>query len=128
MSAPTNVLAARDINASAPTVNHSETKPTSDEDGNMNKPKTMEYHRQVLQSRIDEDKYVQPPCFTLSTEYLAMHMAFVYKDSVDEALITTCLTYHSPARSKQTYISPSDTIMSPCTAKLSAYKSKHFMK
>lgn len=27
-----------------------------------------------------------------------------------------------------TYISPSDNIMSPCTAKLSAYKSKHFLK
>lgn len=27
-----------------------------------------------------------------------------------------------------TYISPSDTIMSPCTAKLSAYKNKHFLK
>ncbi|MCJ1429310.1 hypothetical protein MMC29_007223 [Sticta canariensis] len=26
------------------------------------------------------------------------------------------------------YISPSDNIMSPCTAKLSAYKSKHFLK
>lgn len=34
----------------------------------------------------------------------------------------------SPSRTQQTYISPSDTIMSPCTAKLSAYKSKHFLK
>ncbi|KAL9118433.1 MAG: hypothetical protein Q9187_005021 [Circinaria calcarea] len=86
MSAPTNVLAARDINTSTPTTNHPETKSTGEKDGDMNKPKSMEYHRQVLQSRMDEDK------------------------------------------SKQTYISPSDTIMSPCTAKLSAYKSKHFMK
>lgn len=31
-------------------------------------------------------------------------------------------------RSGQKYVSPSDTIMSPCTAKLNAYKSKHFMK
>ncbi len=31
-------------------------------------------------------------------------------------------------RSSQKYVSPSDTIMSPCTAKLNAYKSKHFMK
>ena len=36
---------------------------------------------------------------------------------------------HLPNRSKTpTYVSPSDTIMSPCTAKLSAYKSKHFLK
>ncbi len=31
-------------------------------------------------------------------------------------------------RAKQIYVSPSDTIMSPCTAKLSAYKSKQFGK
>ncbi|TVY92237.1 hypothetical protein LAWI1_G002209, partial [Lachnellula willkommii] len=29
---------------------------------------------------------------------------------------------------KQTYISPSDNIMSPCTAKLSAYRSKQVGK
>lgn len=82
MSAPSNVLAARDINAAAPIVNHSETKPTSDKDGDVNKPKTMEYHRQVLQSRMDEDKYVQPAWSTLlatTTENLFMDIAFVYK-------------------------------------------------
>ncbi|KAI4132908.1 MAG: hypothetical protein LQ347_002383 [Umbilicaria vellea] len=72
-----NVLSSRDVNTSAP----SPTKPTD-----ANKPQSMEYHRQVLQSRLEENK------------------------------------------AQQTYISPSDTIMSPCTAKLSAYKSKHFMK
>ena len=34
----------------------------------------------------------------------------------------------SATRTKQVYVSPSDTIMSPCTAKLSAYKSKQFGK
>ncbi|KAI6714235.1 hypothetical protein JHW43_003182 [Diplocarpon mali] len=48
--------------------------------------KSMEYHRQVLQSKMEESK------------------------------------------GKQTYISPSDTIMSPCTAKLSAYRSKQVGK
>ena len=38
------------------------------------------------------------------------------------------LTYAMGYRSQQKYISPSDTIMSPCTAKLSAYKNKQFMK
>ncbi|KAL9135299.1 MAG: hypothetical protein Q9175_003521 [Cornicularia normoerica] len=57
-----------------------------------NKRKSMEYHRQVLQSRLEEDK------------------------GLDEV------------GAKQVYVSPSDTIMSPCTAKLSAYKSKHFGK
>lgn len=31
-------------------------------------------------------------------------------------------------RGKPTYVSPSDNIMSPCTAKLSAYRNKHVMK
>jgi hypothetical protein len=35
---------------------------------------------------------------------------------------------HWSNRGKQTYISPSDTIMSPCTAKLSAYRSKQVGK
>lgn len=46
----------------------------------------MEYHRQVLQNRLEEEK------------------------------------------AQRNYVSPSDTIMSPCTAKLSAYKSKQFGK
>ncbi|KAI9829609.1 MAG: hypothetical protein M1826_005499 [Phylliscum demangeonii] len=34
-----------------------------------------------------------------------------------------------PYRSSQTqYVSPSDGMVSPCTAKLSAYRQKHFMK
>ncbi|KAI6251124.1 hypothetical protein HI914_00634 [Erysiphe necator] len=33
-----------------------------------------------------------------------------------------------PKREKATYVSPSDTIMSPCTAKLSAYRNKQVGK
>ncbi|CAL3965854.1 hypothetical protein PZA11_002693 [Diplocarpon coronariae] len=73
-----NVLADRDINAtSANKVVDMDTK---------SEVKSMEYHRQVLQSKMEESK------------------------------------------GKQTYISPSDTIMSPCTAKLSAYRSKQVGK
>lgn len=38
------------------------------------------------------------------------------------------LSFFWSYRAKQVYVSPSDTIMSPCTAKLSAYKSKQFGK
>ena len=34
----------------------------------------------------------------------------------------------APHSGKPAYVSPSDNIMSPCTAKLSAYRSKNFMK
>ncbi|KAI0024437.1 hypothetical protein F4780DRAFT_725462 [Xylariomycetidae sp. FL0641] len=48
--------------------------------------KSMEYHRQILKSKMEEDK------------------------------------------SKQQYISPSDNIMSPCTAKLNALKGRQVAK
>ncbi|KAK3169292.1 hypothetical protein OEA41_008675 [Lepraria neglecta] len=88
MSSPTKPLASRSTNTS-PTKPQPSEKPTStmvmgNEDAN--KPKSMEYHRQVLQNRLAEEK------------------------------------------SSQVYISPSDTIMSPCTVKLNQYKTKHFMK
>ncbi|KAK0626633.1 hypothetical protein B0T14DRAFT_562522 [Immersiella caudata] len=74
-----NVLAAKDVNTSLST-----SSVTSESNG---KPdvKSMEYHRQVLQSRMEH------------------------------------------AETKQ-YISPSDNIMSPCTAKLSALRNKQVGK
>ncbi|KIN06195.1 hypothetical protein OIDMADRAFT_17207 [Oidiodendron maius Zn] len=71
-----NVLADRDVNAPA-AQQSADVKPDV---------KSMEYHRQVLQSKLEEGK------------------------------------------GTQTYISPSDNIMSPCTAKLSAYRSKQVGK
>ncbi|TVY54382.1 hypothetical protein LCER1_G004964 [Lachnellula cervina] len=73
-----NVLADKDINASATT--------GAPADAAAKDVKSMEYHRQVLQSKLEE------------------------------------------GQGKQTYISPSDNIMSPCTAKLSAYRSKQVGK
>ncbi|MCJ1306937.1 hypothetical protein MMC25_000581 [Agyrium rufum] len=73
------VLQSLDPNTTSPTKNHSKSlKDTT------SKPKSMEYHRQVLQSKMEDEQ------------------------------------------AQQTYISPSDTIMSPCTAKLSALKTKRF--
>ncbi|KAI9887809.1 MAG: hypothetical protein M1823_000331 [Watsoniomyces obsoletus] len=85
----TPILSDRDINAPVGTTTSNEAKDGSSNTNNINKPgasssSTLEYHRQVLQSKLSDDK------------------------------------------SNQQYISPSDNIMSPCTAKLSAYRSKHF--
>ncbi|EPE29715.1 hypothetical protein GLAREA_00875 [Glarea lozoyensis ATCC 20868] len=73
-----NVLVDRDINATV-------TAAPETMDGKVD-IKSMEYHRQVLQSKIDQQQ------------------------------------------GKQSYISPSDTIMSPCTQKLSAYRNKQVSK
>ncbi|KND93872.1 hypothetical protein TOPH_01503 [Tolypocladium ophioglossoides CBS 100239] len=59
--------------------------------------KSMEYHRQVFQSKMAEEKY---------------------------ALSSRPVT-HAPSGK---YVSPSDNIMSPCTAKINALRNKHAAK
>ncbi|KAM7217906.1 hypothetical protein V8F06_006718 [Rhypophila decipiens] len=83
--ASSNILSSKDVNTSMPTM-------TVDNNNNMNKNdavkpdvKSMEYHRQVFQSKIEQEE-------------------------------------------SKTYISPSDNIMSPCTAKLSAFRNKQVGK
>ncbi|KAJ9130264.1 hypothetical protein NKR19_g9969 [Coniochaeta hoffmannii] len=73
-----NVLAAKDVNMSV-TGAAAQSPPAK---GDI---KSMEYHRQVLQQKMDQAQ-------------------------------------------GQTYISPSDNIMSPCTAKLSAFRNKQVGK
>jgi hypothetical protein len=72
-----NVLAAKDVNTSL-----SSAAPESNGKADV---KSMEYHRQVLQSKMEHGETKQ-------------------------------------------YISPSDNIMSPCTAKLSALRNKQVGK
>ncbi|ORY71151.1 uncharacterized protein BCR38DRAFT_479670 [Pseudomassariella vexata] len=71
-----NVLASKDVNANM----------TSQDGSAKGDVKSMEYHRQALQAKIEEEK------------------------------------------NGKTYVSPSDTIMSPCTAKLNAYRNKQVSK
>ncbi|KAK4466997.1 Spo12 family-domain-containing protein [Cladorrhinum samala] len=83
-----NVLAAKDVNMSMTSDNTTNTNNNHNTSSDtIIKPDTMsmEYHRQVLQSKMEKE------------------------DS-------------------KTYVSPSDNIMSPCTAKLSAFRSKQVGK
>jgi len=78
MSAP-NVLTSKDVNMSlAPAT-------AANEENGKPDVKSMEYHRQILQSKMESGE-------------------------------------------TKTYISPSDNIMSPCTAKLSALRNKQVGK
>lgn len=64
--------------------------------------KTLEYHRQVLQNKME-------------IEYVSLlRLPFFKYNSAN--------TDHVHSHTK--YVSPSDNIMSPCTAKLSAFRSK----
>ncbi|KAI4177759.1 MAG: hypothetical protein LQ343_000223 [Gyalolechia ehrenbergii] len=68
MSPPTSPLKSRDVNTSLPSPTKA-SKPNPNIDGDE-KPRSMEYHRQLLQSRLEEDKgkhtYVSPSDMILS--------------------------------------------------------------
>lgn len=53
---PSKPLTLRDINTSSPLKTRSENPAISSEKEGVKQPKTMEYHRQVLQSKLEEDK------------------------------------------------------------------------
>ena len=95
------VLTDRDVNAAA-------AQHPSGENAKSD-VKSMEYHRQVLQSKLEESQYV--------FHFPSMLILYSLNGTSDKT-----------PRGKQTYVSPSDTIMSPCTAKLSAYRSKQVGK
>ncbi|OLN85014.1 hypothetical protein CCHL11_03939 [Colletotrichum chlorophyti] len=89
------VLADKDVNA-AVVANDSAGKDV----------KSMEYHRQVLQNKMAQEKYDKTQLQNRQS---------------------TALNSNLLDRSK-TYISPSDDIMSPCTAKLNALRNKQVGK
>ncbi|KAL0943917.1 uncharacterized protein CTRU02_201804 [Colletotrichum truncatum] len=91
-----NVLADKDVNATVVSNNDQATKDV----------KSMEYHRQVLQNKMAQEKYDNPQTHRYQNQTLN-------SGHID--------------RSK-TYISPSDNIMSPCTAKLNALRNKQVGK
>lgn len=99
-----NVLGARDTNVAM-------TNTTTDANTGKNAAvkgdaKAMDLHRQALQAKIAAQKY--------DTAAAPVHEA-VSKLTLDDS-------------SGNNYISPSDEIMSPCTAKLNALRNKQVGK
>ena len=90
-------LAQKDVNASL--ASH---EPTGKAD-----IKSMEYHRQVLKSKMAEEKYCR------------IALRFPPIGHADKP---------GTISKQQQYISPSDNIMSPCSAKLNALRNKHASK
>ena len=56
MTAPYSVLAARDVNTSTSPSKVLKARPIGENEVMSEKPKTMEYHRQVLKSKMEEDE------------------------------------------------------------------------
>lgn len=130
-----NVLSERDPNIpQSPEKNKSNLKGDCKQ---QDAPKSLDYHRQVLEQRLKESKSVN------TTNETPMSQPSAAEDSTVDAAsfgsnataITTqyghgqnvrqAHTVRSLSRNQQTYISPSDSIMSPATAKLAAFKSRH---
>jgi hypothetical protein len=136
----TNVLAERDPNV-----------PQSPEKGKnglkvegKDAPKSLEYHRQALEARLKESQSVNTTTTTNSEKTQSQpsvtdeNLADVasFGDSTASSITTTATLQHAPvvrqahnirsaSRNQQTYVSPSDNIMSPATAKLAAFKNRH---
>ncbi|KAI8633192.1 hypothetical protein F5Y19DRAFT_292852 [Xylariaceae sp. FL1651] len=106
--------------------------------------KSMEYHRQVLKSKMEEEKYGHTTTTTTTTNtsvtagtssgfgtttvtaaanhaLLPSSQKMINKTLAGPAADINALGARS---TNQQYISPSDNIMSPCTAKLNALKGR----
>jgi hypothetical protein len=90
---PSNVLAERDTKAHSAAAKENE------------KPESVEYHGQMLENKLSEQK--------LGKTKLRSRVKKIAQKL---------------RRIQQTYISPSDGILSPATQKLAAFKSKHMGK
>lgn len=88
-----------------------------------NKPKSMEYHRQVLESRLKEGKLVASSHHSSADAQPAAAI-----EPLSSSAPAKCLTKNLQSRNQQTYVSPSDTIQSPATQKLAAFKNKHIKR
>ncbi|KAI1258785.1 hypothetical protein F5Y18DRAFT_412104 [Xylariaceae sp. FL1019] len=88
--------------------------------------KSMDYHRQVLQQKMEQEKYGHQDTTTIhipNSDGLSSDKT--RKPAVKDAHLTSLLDADPAQHNRSTqYISPSDTIMSPCTAKLNALKSR----
>ncbi|KAI0119979.1 hypothetical protein GGR51DRAFT_495837 [Nemania sp. FL0031] len=135
-----NVLSEKDANNSL--------KNPAGSGANKADIKSMEYHRQVLKSKMEEEKYGHSTTAistcTMTTAAGAPSglgtrtvLAVTAKPSLGSSSSSTQMIIHRacaglPAdpnasgacSSKHQYISPSDNIMSPCTAKLNALKGR----
>ncbi|TRX96276.1 hypothetical protein FHL15_003000 [Xylaria flabelliformis] len=144
---PANALSEKDANTS---LNQAGTG------ANKADIKSMEYHRQVFKSKMEEEKYghtatntafnpavgaspgsglgtmtvisaaVKPSLASSSSPLSLSSQMIIHRKTLaglpaDPDASGTC-------SSKQQYVSPSDNIMSPCTAKLHALKSRHAAK
>lgn len=89
-------------------------------------PKSLEYHRQILESRLKEEKLVP----NISIQPSSPTTAATTDSAGGAAKVIPGFTHHAHhllpiSSAEKTYVSPSDTIQSPATQKLAAFRTKH---
>lgn len=113
---PTNVLAAKDVNVTMGNTPEAEAeakaKDTVTKGGAV---KTMDFHRQALQSKMENQPGQDEAAAAGAPAIAPLHHKAVSKLTKKDG-------------SENNYVSPSDEIMSPCTAKLSAFRNKQVGK
>ncbi|KAI0398182.1 hypothetical protein F5Y17DRAFT_411334 [Xylariaceae sp. FL0594] len=131
MASSTNVLSEKDANNSL--------QMTGDGTAAAGKGeiKSMEYHRQMLKSKMEEEKYGRTKTNTHTTTSSSGPGTGTANTTAAAAKKPMMMINNRPltglpadprsssGSASQQYISPSDGIMSPCTAKLTALKGRH---
>lgn len=108
------ILGDRDVNA--PVEQHQSGKDV----------KSMEYHRQMFQSKMAAEPYVVL-AQSSSSSSSSKKKDISPRGSLGGCVASTSRLTDAVYRTKQ-YVSPSDNIMSPCTAKINALRNKHASK
>ena len=124
-----SVLGDKDINASMEQQTQQQQQQQQTKD-----VKTMDYHRQILQGKISQEPYVRDkalqPAAVNSSSSSSSSSSSTSDDTnssstMDKPRWPTNMSFAS--RAKQ-YVSPSDNIMSPCSAKINALRNKQVTK
>ncbi|KAI0381726.1 hypothetical protein F5Y04DRAFT_254198 [Hypomontagnella monticulosa] len=111
-------LLDKDVNAPVQTQDAAVAK-----DGKLAAAKSLEYHRQVLQSKLDEEKYGTKTAATTTTSDSTAG-ADVAPTRLKNPKVDNIANAEAAHNRQQQYISPSDNLLSPCTVKLNSLKGR----
>ncbi|TLD23582.1 hypothetical protein E2P81_ATG08926 [Venturia nashicola] len=94
-------------------------------------PKSLEYHRQMLESRLKGEKLVPDISLQSSSSTNATTTTTTNSSGAGAGVakvvpgITHAYRFLPLSSAEKAYVSPSDTIQSPATQKLAAFRTKH---
>ncbi|KAI2641757.1 hypothetical protein GGS26DRAFT_536770 [Hypomontagnella submonticulosa] len=112
-------LIEKDVNAPVQTQDAAGSK-----DGKQAPAKSLEYHRQMLQSKLNEEKYGTKANATTRATCDSNTGAHAATTRVKNPQMDNVANTDTARDRQQQYISPSDNLLSPCTVKLNSLKGR----